>query len=142
MDQLLKKYNQERIRTGAAPIPRWTGKKSDLAHRLITIMSLSLAPTNSTAERPPPPPPLPPSPQVKRTSSRGAITKWSDKAVITVLKHGAPKKMTKRNPYAHYRDGWTVGETLATGKVMRRDINWDESQGYIKLTEPEKEKGK
>lgn len=136
MDDLLQRYNRERQRRGLEPLLQHNGNKAEIAGKLHTLMSLNVVAINGEHQVKQEIKEEAPAPTVKK---RKGATKWSNQGIIEVVKLRPPKRMTKRNPYAYYQTGKTVQQLLDTGKVHRRDLNWDEKQGYIVIHEPKKE---
>lgn len=72
----------------------------------------------------------------KQPRKRGA-QRFLDTDVIIVTGSRPEKRLTKRDPYAIYATGMTVGQFLGHPDMKRRDVNWDNSQGYINVVKPE-----
>ena len=71
----------------------------------------------------------------KQPRKRGA-QRFMDTDIIIVTGSRPEKRLTKRDPYSIYETGMTVGQFLGHADMKRRDVNWDNRQGYIKVVSP------
>lgn len=70
----------------------------------------------------------------------GARVKWPDHWKIEVLIDYNPKKRAAAQRFDLYESGMTVAEYIEAGGT-RADLNWDERNNWISITDPEKEDG-
>lgn len=127
---LISTLNEVRKKRGLEQLSDFKGKK-DVASKLYSLLLIKDVSVGGDHDGPYAEPGK--DPEIK---TRSGVVKFKDSWIIEVVSLRSPKRMTKRNPYAHYRTGRTVAETLATGHVSRRDLNWDEKCGYIKIYDP------